>query len=612
MCARRAGVIVGGAVPLRRPILLTAANLGNVLIVRDSITWVAVALPTIMGVLSMMVGAYIFGTTTAMVMHGWSAIPHWDQWSELIFSLKQVFSPWLYSQHNEHRIIFPRLLFAIDTFAFAETNKFNFFCNVALPLTLAGLIILIAHRHVSRSIPETLWIAGVVLTALFSAMQCANFLWGFQVQFFGVELAAVASIACLVLGGRRYLSLVGAIGFSAVAVYSLASGILVPFLAIPMALWARRPKAQIGVLGAAAVALLASYLHGYVSPPYHSDPLKSLLHLDIPVYVALELGNPFGQLFREFHLEHYLWWDGAFGALGLVFFVAVALIHWRRGRPIGADPELLFLGITGLMIGTALLTALGRLEFGVEQAITERYATPMSLFWLSLAMLAIIEIWRHSPDLRLLAMSLGLLCLIGLASAQSAFIKTGLAWVLPRRDATTALLADVDDVDALVRIFPDTKVVEEEAVKLRVEHLAIFADGWSIWLGTPLADHIHLGDPTQCRGGLDEIKPLPVSGRRPQWRVSGWAWDDARRTAPGRIVLADRTGRVIGYALGGYPSKLGGAGRKDSGWRGHFAAEEASPVTAYALLNGGHMACALTHGSGALTPHREGAAPTPR
>ncbi len=159
-------------------------------------------------------GIYLAVTTSFMVIYGWAAVPYWDQWDELILSRKQLFSSWLYSQHNEHRILFPRLLFAIDTFAFSETNRFNFFCNVALPSALAGLIVFVAHRHISRRISDTLWIAGIVLALLFSAMQFENFIWGFQVQFFGVELAAVASIACLVLGRGSWMSLTASIGFS--------------------------------------------------------------------------------------------------------------------------------------------------------------------------------------------------------------------------------------------------------------------------------------------------------------------------------------------------------------------------------------------------------------
>lgn len=63
-----------------------------------------VAIPAVAGLLSLAAGIYVFATTTAMVIHGWSAVPYWDQWDDLILSPKQVFSPWLYSQHNEHRI----------------------------------------------------------------------------------------------------------------------------------------------------------------------------------------------------------------------------------------------------------------------------------------------------------------------------------------------------------------------------------------------------------------------------------------------------------------------------------------------------------------------------
>jgi hypothetical protein len=575
---------------------------------------VEVALPIIAALLSLAVGVYVLVTTIAMVIHGWSAVPYWDQWDELILSPKQVFSPWLYSQHNEHRILFPRLLFAIDTFAFSETNKFDFFCNLALPLVLAGVVVHVARRQVDRDIIDTLWLSGIVLTVLFSAMQYENFLWGFQVGFFGVGPAAVASISCLAFGRRYALSLAAAIAFSAIAVYTLASGIIVPFLAIPLALWAGRSKTQIAVLGLAAVALLASYLHGYVSPSGHSDPLRTLLRPELPVYAAVELGNPFGQLFRELRIAHFGYWDGGFGALGLILFSTAALIQLRRGRSIG-QPELVFLSIAALMVGVAFLTALGRLKFGLPQALSSRYATPMLLFWLSLAMLASMEIQRRRSDQRLhvtgmslpifrsslahrryrqwqlMAMSLSLPWLFGLAYAQPKFVKAGLAFAAPRREAIAALLADVDDAEALVPVYPHLGPLHQKAAQLRAQHLAIFADGWSRWLGTPLVDHVQFAAPGQCQGGIDQVTRLPVAGRA-QWRIGGWAWDKAHGSAPDRIVIADGAGRVVGYALSGFPPLEPGHD-KHSGWRGDFAAPEAVPVTAYALIDRDRTACRL-------------------
>ena len=556
-------------------------------------------LPPIAALLSLAVGVYVLVTTIAMVIHGWSAVPYWDQWDELILSPKQVFSPWLYSQHNEHRILFPRLLFAIDTFAFAETNKFNFFCNVALPLTLAGLIVHVARRHVSNGPTETLWIAGIVLTVLFSAIQYENFIWGFQVQFFGVELAAVASTAALALGRAAWASLVAAIAFSAIAVYTLASGMVVPFLAIPVALWAGRSKAQIAVLALAAAALLALYLHGYVPPSGHSDPLHTLLRPEFPVYAAVELGNPFGQLLRGVHARHFLYWDCAFGVLGLALFAIAALLLLRRGRAMGA-PELMFLGGAALMVGVAFLTALGRLKFGLDQALSSRYATPMLLFWLSLAMLAISEIQRRRADLRLnvpgarliifrssrarrqsrglqlIAMGLSLPGLFALAYAQPRFVKTGLAVALPRREAVAALLANVDDAEALAEVYPHLRALGRKAAQLRARHLAIFAEKWSRWLGTPLADHVRRG--VRTVSGRHRRGYAAFGSRAAEWRVSGWAWDNADGSAPTGSSSPTSVGRVVGYALWGFPQSWAALARKHSGWHGHFTPPQTGAV----------------------------------
>ncbi len=281
----------------------------------------------------------------------------------------------------------------------------------------------------------------------------------------------------------------------------------------------------------------------------------------------------------------------AFGTLGLGIFATAGLALLRRGRVTGGA-WLFFFGVASFGVGVAFLTALGRLKFGAGQALSVRYASPMLLFWLSLAMLGFVEIRQRRPHLRPVAMGATVVFLSALAWAQPAFVRAGLAWASPRREAMTALLANVDDADLLSPVYPVMQRLKELAAKLRAQHLSVFADGWSTWLGTPLADHIRLGNPAQCRGRIDDVTRLPVSGRA-QWRGSGWAWDNALGAPPDRVVLTDNTGRVVGYALSGYPPKLGSGGPKRSGWRGHFADEKAASVTAYALVDRERAACPL-------------------
>lgn len=549
---------------------------------------VEAALFSAAALLSLAVSIYVLTTTLAMIVHDWSALPVFDQWRELIFNIKQVFSPWLYSQHVEHRILFPRLLFAVDTFAFGETNKFTTFCNVLIPLCLVALLVWLVGRG-RRPLSERIWIVGLVTTFLFSAMQFENFLMGW-VAFFGVELAVTASIFCLVLGSPGRVSLTAAICLEAVALYTQASGAVILVLAIPLAVWAGRSRYQVTVLAVAAAALLASYLHGYVTPPSHSDPLQSIERPGaVAVYAIAEIGSPFGQFFRPLTIaREILSWDLAFGAYGFALFCWAIVFYLRRRREVDG-PRLVFLGLAAYTFGVSLITASGRLRAGPGQALVSRYTTPMLLFWLSLGMLAILEL-RDQVGKRLLAMWLSLPMLIALACGQSAFARAGRTWTMPRAAATTALLARVDDAKALWGAGPLPDTVDRQAAKLRALHLSIFADPWSRWLDTPLAAHVAFTENGRCRGGIATTTPVPGTGGR-ALRVGGWAWDRKRDAAPWKIVLTDGAGRVVGYGLSGFPNPGGAPG---SGWRGHVAAVPDAALTAYALIEGERLACRLT------------------
>src|SRR6267143_972716 len=68
--------------------------------------------------LSLAAAVYVVFSTILMVVDNAMAVPFWDQWDNLISPEQQILSSWLYRQHNEHRILFPRLIFAIDTWLF--------------------------------------------------------------------------------------------------------------------------------------------------------------------------------------------------------------------------------------------------------------------------------------------------------------------------------------------------------------------------------------------------------------------------------------------------------------------------------------------------------------
>jgi hypothetical protein len=546
--------------------------------------------------LALAAGGYIFFSTLRMVLQCWTAVPYGDQWDNLILELDKLYwhtTPldlphWVFYQHNEHRIAVPRLIFVVDRFLFAMNNKFAFFCNVAIQVSLAALTICVALRTARRRIAESLWITGAVLALLFSAMQWENFLWGFQVQFFGVTLAAVATFAAVGPGPPSVTRLAAVIGLESVAAYTLASGMAVPFLAVPLAIWVGWPRRQIVILSVAAITLLASYLYGYETPTQLGNSANAIEQMREGLsYVLSYIGGPFGTAFQEAHARHPRNWGRLCGFIGVVSFVALAVGALRRRERDGPVPVLIAAAL--FVLGMALLTALGRLRFGDAQALSSRYSSAALMFWAALIVIATVRLGRHAAHLRVAGMAAMLPLLLGLAYYQTSFAGQGRAWTLPRLEATTALLANVDDPQALVRIYPVPAVPRDRAPMLREHHLSVFAEAWSGWLGTPLADHARLVDPAECRGGIDGIASVGTSDPK-GWRANGWAWDAERRAVPPRVVIADAGGRVIGYGLSGFPKANGGAG---GGWRGHFAVAPAVSVIAYALLDDGRTACPL-------------------
>src|SRR5258707_4334146 len=121
----------------------------------------------------------------------------------------------------------------------------------------------------------------------------------------------------------------------------------------------------------------------------------------------------------------------------------------------------------------------------------------------------------------------------------------------------TALLAGVNDPVAFGQVYPHPMRVTEQAAKLKSQHLSIFADEWSAWLGTPVTDHLRLGEAARCRGGIDEVVRL-ANAERAEWRISRLASDNVGSSAAERMNLAAAARLVVRYRLSGFaPVEVG-------------------------------------------------------
>lgn len=480
---------------------------------------------------------FVYKSIESIIL-GTEPIPFWDQWLALGID---DFPGHLFAQHNEHRIAFPRVVFAIDRAWFRGTNRFD----VAVIVTISIIHAFLLGRAATASADSSRrWLVPAVAFALCCTLSLdawENFTWGFQVQFVVVYLFATCAFGMIADPSHRVGTLVAACVFAWLAAFSMANGVLVPLLVVVLAALVR-PRRQVLAAALLAVATLAFYLHGYERPGHHGNPVEALQHPWLLArYVAVYLGAPLavGQVDALRAAT-----NAGLVAIALSAVVAVDLI--ARRRSVGVREWVLPFVIL-FVIGTASVTALGRYNFDVAQALASRYQTPSLVFWCALVLYGAS---RAKGTTARIATSLVVVAFVYvLAGGQSVGRENLLHHAEELRRAEAALLADASAVDALHSVCPDPNVVLDDAPGLRRAGAAPFHDPWARWLGTPLSSHLHRDDGA-CRGAFDETTAV-LSVRGAAFEVRGWAYLPREGTRPRHVVIVDADDRVVGYAFTG-------------------------------------------------------------
>src|ERR1035438_6445895 len=206
------------------------------------------------------------------------AVPYWDQW-EFVPLLEKTYHGQLtfhdlWAQHNEHRILFPKIIML----ALARLTGWNIRCELAVNIILA-LGIFAVFIHQVKITGRKLGIAGLpwAIPALslivFSISQYQNWLWGWQLQMLLNLLAVVGGILLLANGTFSWSRFAAAALLGMVATYSFANGTLfwpigLVILLVVTAGKRERQPAMIAWLSV-SVLTLGSYLYHYQKPEEH-------------------------------------------------------------------------------------------------------------------------------------------------------------------------------------------------------------------------------------------------------------------------------------------------------------------------------------------------------
>ncbi|MDQ2840817.1 MAG: hypothetical protein M3Y72_07215 [Acidobacteriota bacterium] len=503
----------------------------------------------------------------------------------------------LWAQHNEHRLVIPKILFLIDFYLFGGKNYFLVISIIVIQTITACLFCtaLNAYAHLDRLAKITLY--GLIFALLFSPVQMDNFAWGFQVQFILNVLATALSFYFFAVAtssnqkrvsfDRRsrnsfVLSLVSAL----CATLSLASGLFVWPLLVLAGVLRRLDRKRLLMLIAAWVAVTCAYLYHYQSPEKHGNPFSTLRSPWLILkYLSFYLGGSwisYGKITASV--------VGFLGiGLALVLFSWAAL-RWKEAKSM----DLFFHGIIAFVLTTGTLTGLGRLRFGVEQGFSSRYQTVALLLWISVTCLSSSRVRAWAPEWSWTVLAAFSLLL------WSPFLRLGtiLGPYSARADlwhgSEAAALSSVDDFSMEKSIIEDPRMLPLPLQFLKQHRRSVFSQPFADQLGSSLTKLYSIDRHTTCAGAVESSEI--VAGAL---RLHGWARNPIADTGFHHLIVVDSGGEIVGFGLGGIASptrkgaKEGQLGFRE-GWIGYGRLRSGlNRFKIYGILGDSDRVCAI-------------------
>jgi hypothetical protein len=324
--------------------------------------------------------------------------PFWDEWDGTAPLFEKMAAGTLaftdfFAQHNEHRILFPRLIF----FGLGRLTHWSIRAELFVIwfLTLICLFNIwqMTQRSGWKDSTLSFWILFFSSVLLFSPLSHDNFLWGFQIGFL-LPLACVTACIWVATYVRHPLNFVFSIILCTICTFSIASGLTSWLLTTPLLILAQARSTSSRKWWAIWILTflfeLLAYFWGYEKPEHHPSLWSPLSHpMPALKFVLVFLGNPFtfGTNLPPLPL------GAGMGGLLVILLLSCAVYLWNKR----IDRTLMGEGLPWLMlamvaVSSAVLTMIGRLGFGPTQVRASRYITFAVM--LPIALLALVPVLR--------------------------------------------------------------------------------------------------------------------------------------------------------------------------------------------------------------------------
>lgn len=491
------------------------------------------------------IGIFIFGLLVALtsitgVVLNYSPVPWWDQWYGTVdWFIKSENNWWssFWSLHNEHRLLFSRLIFWPDMKWFGGVNILSLIGNVLVCATLAYVFYRASLSEEQNSKPKKLITAGLSLAFCFSWMQVDNFTWGFQNQWFAVNLFSLIALYALGKSASKNHDskwLLCAVIGGTLASFSMANGSIVwPLLILLSAYW-RFPIKKIAAIAVVFIVVATCYFwkaesatgsipHGTFGYVITHQPI------DLIIYASRYLGSPIFFAFGSTALASFT------GDL-ILLLCTISTLAAIKNRQL---QNMALLALALFLCATAFATGIGRLVLGLDNVFQPRYATNALLAWA-----AILLFIASNTRIKIPVYAAGTIGVVTIAVSQMSALSPKLDMMYDRLVAGQALREKVYDHEYMGVLWDHDDYLKTIAENARIQGLTIMAPG-AMGYGNPST---HISANSICAGAVDGTVATKTDGKN---RTEGWVYDQSSQSTPKTVVVTDENGNTIGNGVVG-------------------------------------------------------------
>jgi hypothetical protein len=510
---------------------------------------------------------------------------------------------WIF-RANEHFVLIPAIIYALNIVITQGSN---------IGLCLAGwffaliqcyvLIALLPLKLRSFPLQFILIIVGISIFN-FTPAAAHNWMRGFSgVHWIIANLFVICSIFCLQSYAKNlsvgavppcppsssspYMSLqnkwlIGSIIFGILGCISYSTPLALWPILCAAAVILRFPRQVTYLYFAASIAVIGTYFLTYKTPTHHPS-LRKINLLKTLEYIPTYLGGIFSE---NVIIASII---GIIGLIAVTGFVG----YWLFGKKSDRTEWLPWLSIQIYTLQTALMAAVSRSGFGVEQATASRYATLPALFWMSTFVLTVLCVRQLQPSPRI--QTRWLTPLLGIATV-AVILMYGVggqtASAIARRATYQPLVAlslqlgitDVTLIKEKIGNRPAAFIGLIDALK--THNLVPFNRdvkkyNFCAALDTKIDANLLSVPKDGVPGYFDIVTKLAPSAAR----VIGWVGDPENNVKC--IAILNQENVVRGFAMSGFPRpdlvNLFGPAYKSAAWRGYIQTSPTDKLlTAYA------------------------------